>query len=55
VQGGIERTLVDRQHVAGNLLDPLGHRPAVHGAVQKGPKDQKIERALEKIEASSTD
>src|SRR5438552_2356849 len=51
VQGRIERTLVDAQHVVGNLLNPLGNRPAVHRTILEGPEDQKIERALEKIDA----
>src|SRR6185437_5136921 len=49
VEGGIERTLLDLEHFAGKLLNPLGDSPSVHGVGQEGFQDQKIEGALDEI------
>jgi hypothetical protein len=40
VQGRVEGTLVDLQHVLGNLLDSLGDRPPMEGVLLQRAKDQ---------------
>src|SRR5262249_9282139 len=49
---GIQRSLVDLEHVLRHLLDALGDRPAVLRFLLKRTKDQEVERALEKVELS---
>ena len=49
MEGGIERTLVDLQHVLGDLLDPFGDRPAVQRLGLQRPQDQQVERAGEQV------
>ena len=46
----IQRSLVDFEHVLGNLLDPLGDRPAVLRLLVKRSEDEEVEGALEKVE-----
>ena len=50
VKRRIERSLVDFEHMLGNLLDSLGYCPAVLRLLLKRSKDQKVESALQKVE-----
>jgi len=54
VKRRIQRSLVDFEHVLGNLLDSLGYCPAVLRLLLKRSKDQKVESALEKVERLSS-
>ena len=47
IERRVERTLLDLQDVARDLLDALGDAPAVHGFERQSFQDQKIERALQ--------
>jgi len=49
MERGIERSLVDFQDAAGDLLDPLADPPAVHGLERDGFEDQEIEGPLEDV------
>ena len=49
MQGGVERALVDLQHVLGDLLDALGDRPAVQGVLLQRAQDEQVERAGQQI------
>src|SRR5215467_1446968 len=49
VQGRIERSLLYLQHFAGNLLDPLGDRPAVLRLQGNGLQDQQVQSPLHQI------
>jgi hypothetical protein len=51
MQRRIQRTLLDLENFAGNLMDPLGNSPAVIGSQGQRSQDQQIERALRKIDA----
>src|SRR5687768_11908777 len=50
MQRRVERPLVDAQHVARYLLDPLRDCPSVHGREGEGAKDQQVECALQQVE-----
>jgi hypothetical protein len=50
MESRIQRTLVHLQNLPRNLLDAFRNRPSVHGAGLECPKDQEIERALQKVE-----
>src|SRR5439155_12463185 len=49
IERGIERALVDLQDVLGELLNPLGDPPAVHGRREQGLQDKDIEGPLEEV------
>ena len=49
VERGIERALRDLQDIAGDLLNPLRDRPAVHRAGGQRPKNEQVQRALKQI------
>src|SRR6185312_15401198 len=49
VQRRIEGSLLHLQHLAGNLLDAFGNRPAVHRLQRDGAQDEEVERALYQI------
>jgi len=51
VERWIERTLLHLQDVRGDLLDPLGYRPAVLGTEREGSQDQQVQRALWKLQS----
>ena len=44
MQSGVEGSLVDLQHVVGDLLDAIGNRPAVLRFLLKRPQDKQVER-----------
>src|ERR1700733_12188965 len=50
MEGGIERALLDAQHVARNLLDALGYGPAMLRFQRKGLQDEQIQRSLWKVD-----
>src|SRR3954447_21021976 len=50
MEGGIERALLDAQHLARNLLDALGYGPAVLRFQRKGLQDEQIQRSLRKVD-----
>src|SRR5215471_13289725 len=49
MEGRIERALLDLQHVAGDLLEPLGDGVAMDRSETHHFQDQQIERALQQI------
>src|SRR5215471_368984 len=49
VERGIERPLVDLEHVFGELLDALRDPPAVHRGRPEGLQDQHVEGSLEQV------
>ena len=51
VERGVERTLLDFEAVAGDLLDAEENAVSVQWAEGDGLEDQKVERALQKIDA----
>src|SRR5213592_3376249 len=50
MQGGIERTLLDAQNVAGDLLNALRNAPAVLRFEGQGLEDQQVECSLRKVD-----
>src|SRR3954466_554958 len=50
MQRGVERAVVDLEHVVSRGADPLRHTEAVHGAPRERLENHDIERALEEIE-----
>ena len=46
MEGGIERALLDAEHVARDLLDALGYGPAMLRFQRKGLQDEQIQRFL---------
>jgi hypothetical protein len=52
MEGGIERALLDAQHVARNLLDALGYGPAMLRFERKGLQDEQIQRSLWKVDTA---
>ena len=51
MQGGIERPVLDLQHLVGALLDDVGDGVAMGGAGDEGVQNQHVERALEHVAA----
>src|SRR4029453_10427245 len=51
MQGRVERALVDLEHAAGPLLDPLGDAPPVHGLDLERLEHQHVQRALKHFRA----
>jgi hypothetical protein len=49
VQRRIERSLLDREHVAGELQDALRDAPSVKRLARERLEDQQVERALEQV------
>ena len=49
VEGGVERSFLDVQLIAGGLLEPAGNAVAVAGPPGDGPEDERLERAVEKF------
>jgi hypothetical protein len=49
VESGIQRALPDAQEIVGNLLDPLGNRPAVHRLQGYRLHNQQVECALQDV------
>src|SRR6476469_2677819 len=49
IEGGIERALVDGEHVAGHLLNAGGDGPAVVRFQHDGFEDEQIERTLQQL------
>src|SRR6185369_753790 len=49
VESGVERALLHAQHVGGDLFDPLGDRPAVHGPQGDRLEDQEVEGSLNEV------
>src|SRR5438270_2497491 len=49
VERRIERALIDLQHVARDLLDPLRDAPAVHRLERERLENQHVERALQDV------
>jgi hypothetical protein len=49
VQRRIQRSLVHLQHVFGDLLDPVGDRPAVQRLPLQRAEDQQVERSGQEI------
>src|SRR5580765_2829442 len=49
VQGRVQRTLVDLEHVLGNVLDSLGDRPTMERIPLQRAEDQQIQRSGEQI------
>ena len=49
MERGIERALIDLQHVSRDLLDALRDAPAVHRLERQRLQDEHVERALEEI------
>ena len=50
MESGIERALLHAQHVARDLLEPFGNRPAVLGFVGDTPQDQQVQSALRQFD-----
>jgi len=50
MEGGIERALLDAQHVARNLLDTLGYGPAMLRFQRKRLQDEQIRHSLWKVD-----
>ena len=50
MQGGVERSLLDTQYVAGNLLDTFRDGPAVLRLKDQRLQDEQIQSALRKID-----
>jgi hypothetical protein len=48
MQRGIEGTMLHLQEIVGGPLDMLADLVAMRGAIQKGPQDEHVQRALEK-------
>jgi len=46
----LEGTLIDAQNIVRDCLDPFGNRSAVHRLGLERPKNEEIERAVDKIE-----
>src|SRR5437867_6800739 len=46
---GVERTLIDLEHVPRELLDPLRDAPAVHRLERDGFEDEEVEGPLEDV------
>src|SRR5439155_26573126 len=51
VQRGVERALLNAEHLAGHLLDALGDAPSMLGVEGEGAKDEQVEGALGEIDA----
>jgi hypothetical protein len=49
VQGRVQGTLVDLEHVLGKLLDSLGDCPTMERVLLQRAKDQQIQRSGEQI------
>ena len=49
VERRVERSLLDRQHLVGELLDALGDRPTMKRVARDGLEDEEVERPLEQI------
>ena len=49
VQGRVERALLDLKHLARNLLNAFGNRPAVFRFERDSFQDEKVERSLDQI------
>jgi hypothetical protein len=49
LEGGIERALLDPEHVAGELIDPLADAPTVHRLEGQRLQDQQLEGAGKQI------
>jgi hypothetical protein len=49
VEGRIKRTLLDAENLARDLLDAFGDGPAMLRTHGEGAEDEKVERALRKI------
>src|ERR1019366_7365988 len=50
MQRGIKRSLLDTQHVTGNLLDTHGDPPAMLRLQRQGLQDEQVERALRQVD-----
>src|SRR5215831_6782404 len=49
MQSRVKRSLVDLQHVFGELADALGDAPSMHGLERYGLQDQEVKGPLDKI------
>src|ERR1041384_4272997 len=45
----VERSLIDLEHAARDLLDALADAPAVHGLEGRGLEDEEVEGALKDV------
>ena len=50
VQGGVERALLNEQHIARQLPNALCNRPAVHRLERERLENQEIEGALDEVD-----
>ncbi len=50
VQSGIQRTLLNAEHIAGDLLDAFRNGPAVLRTQGESPEDEQIQSALGEIQ-----
>jgi hypothetical protein len=50
MERGIEGSLLDLEGVAGDLLNSLSDGVTVNGSERNHPHDEKVERALRKVE-----
>jgi len=50
LQRGVERALLDQEHVVRQLANPRGNRPAMERLERERLQDEEIKRALDEVD-----